>query len=129
MFDRETDRLPGAGAAGVRPDDDSSLDPGLQAERTGLAWTRTTPAIADNAALVVRGGLSTHDRPITRGGILVGECAVVVAVAGRHRHDRIVREVRGDRHPLEVRTMRLTTAVTALAAVTVIGSMITSLVA
>jgi uncharacterized membrane protein YidH (DUF202 family) len=115
----EPDRSPSDPATAAPP------DPGLQAERTGLAWTRTTLALAGNAALIARGGLTTHEWLITGGGIVIGICAAVLAVLGRHH--RIVREILGDRHPLEVSTMRLTTAVAVLAAVTVIGSLITSL--
>lgn len=124
MCDRQAGRLPEP----KRPPSDPAAaplpDPGLQAERTGLAWIRTTLALAGNAALVVRGGLSTHEWRITSGGIVIGICAAVIGVLGRHRHHRIVRELSGDRCPLEVRTMRLTTAATVLATVTVVFSLV-----
>lgn len=51
-------------------------DPGLQAERTSLAWTRTSLAILANGAL-----LMLHDIAHHRAGFGLGAAGIAVAVA------------------------------------------------
>ncbi|GAA4871649.1 DUF202 domain-containing protein [Actinomycetospora straminea] len=68
----------------------SPSDAGLQAERTGLAWSRTSLGVAANAVLLAVREL-THDGP---GPSLVlaiaaGVLAVVVALYGRRRTLRL----------------------------------------
>ncbi|WP_191632884.1 DUF202 domain-containing protein [Pseudomonas fluorescens] len=40
-------------------------DPGLQAERTALSWSRTGWAVLANALLALRSGWTNHEVPIT----------------------------------------------------------------
>lgn len=51
-------------------------DPGLQPERTALAWSRTGLLFAANAVLFMRSGLQA------RGWVLVGLGVFLAAVAG-----------------------------------------------
>ena len=60
--------------------------PGLQAERTGLAWSRTSLGVAANAALLAVRELGSGTHPL---GIVPAALAVVIAIAtavyGRRR--------------------------------------------
>ncbi len=60
-------------------------DPGLQPERTALAWSRTMLLIAANAGLFVRSGLLAGDRSILGFGIAL---ALVGAWIGWLAHRR-----------------------------------------
>ena len=68
----------------------SPSDAGLQAERTGLAWSRTSLGVGANAILLAVREL-THDGPgpslVLAGAAAI--LAVVVAVYGRWRTARI----------------------------------------
>lgn len=106
--------------AGTDVADRGPLDPGLQAERTGLAWTRTALAVAANAALVVRSGLVADRVAVTAAGIGLGVTAAAVAMIGLRRHQRIVQALLDERCPVETRTVLATATATVAAALVVV---------
>ena len=63
-------------------------DPGLQPERTALAWSRTGFAVLVNALLALRSGWSIQSVPIMALGVLMLlSCAAAIAYgAVRRRH-------------------------------------------
>ena len=91
----------------------SARDPGLQPERTRLAWSRTALAVAVNAALVIRAGVVAPDRALLVLGVVLGVVSTFVIVAGSARRKGLVR------NPPEgpsARLMLLTSGATVLAA-------------
>jgi uncharacterized membrane protein YidH (DUF202 family) len=67
-------------------------DAGLQAERTALAWSRTSLAVLANAALALRAGwVGDHPAVVALGLGLVG-AALAVFVLGLHRRDELLAE-------------------------------------
>ena len=70
--------------AAARPE---PRDPGLQAERTALAWNRTGLAVLVNALLALRSGWTAREAPITALGfvLLLASGAIVVYGAWRRR--------------------------------------------
>jgi len=67
-------------------------DPGLQPERTALAWSRTGLAVLVNALLVVRAGIGHGAVGVSLMGALLLGGAVVLMAAGAWRG----RALRGD---------------------------------
>ncbi|WP_159910954.1 DUF202 domain-containing protein [Pantoea sp. 18069] len=62
-------------------------DPGLQAERTALAWSRTGLAMLVNALLALRAGWTGREAPITALGLvlLLASGAIIFYGAWRRR--------------------------------------------
>ena len=113
----------GSGRAGPVPPAggaaDGPLDPGLQSERTGLAWARTSLAMAANAALVARSGIIDHLTALTLAGVGLALVAAAVGIIGWQRHHQIVVALLAGRHPAEARVMQVP-ALGALAAAVVV---------
>jgi uncharacterized membrane protein YidH (DUF202 family) len=60
----------------------SSRDPGLQPERTDLAWSRTLLNIVVNGGLVLRTGSANHNTALMlAGAVLVATGGALVVVA------------------------------------------------
>lgn len=68
-------------------------DPGLQPERTALAWTRTALAIAVNAVLSTRAGLVAGTPWLVAVGVLLLAASAAVVVIGTVRR----RQLSGER--------------------------------
>jgi uncharacterized membrane protein YidH (DUF202 family) len=64
-------------------------DPGLQPQRTALAWNRTALAMAVNALLVIRGGMQDSDTSLLGLGILVALMAGALVLAGALRRRQL----------------------------------------
>lgn len=60
-------------------------DPGLQAERTALAWSRTAFALLVNASLWLRAGLADGDRALLLFGVALLALAAGFHACGRRR--------------------------------------------
>ncbi|GAB3567697.1 DUF202 domain-containing protein [Spelaeicoccus albus] len=62
-------------------------DPGLQPERTALAWNRTALAIGVNSALLLRSGITGHNGFITTAALALGLLAAGVTLYSSHRRN------------------------------------------
>lgn len=105
---------------GRTPTPGGPLDPGLQSERTSLAWVRTALALAANAALVMRAGLSDRLPALTLAGVGLALVSVVVGIVGWRRHDTIVARIVDGRPPVTPATLRLPAVAVVAAAVVVL---------
>ena len=66
-------------------------DPGLQPERTGLAWSRTGLALAANALLALRAGVAREQPAATIIGVVLLVAAAFVVGFGFARKRELVR--------------------------------------
>ena len=64
-------------------------DPGLQAERTLLAWNRTAAAMAVNALVLLRVGFQPGAGGMLVPGALLGGVAVALLLVGQVRHRQL----------------------------------------
>lgn len=69
-------------------------DPGLQAERTALAWQRTALGVVLGCAVLALAGLRESDPGLAVAAVLVGAVAATGAMLARHG-----RWPRADRRP------------------------------
>jgi uncharacterized membrane protein YidH (DUF202 family) len=73
-------------ATPAAPSREWGRDPGLQSERTALAWSRTALALAANAALTIRSGLTNQAPPVLfLGAVLLVAAAMLVPLSGWRR--------------------------------------------
>jgi hypothetical protein len=68
-----------------------AADPGLQPQRTELAWRRTGVAVAVNALLILRAGVSEGDRAALAFGLGVAAFALGFIVLGLRRRTQLAR--------------------------------------
>lgn len=64
-------------------------DPGLQEERTFLAWNRTALAMAVNACLMLRAGMQPGLHKMLIPGVVLGGLALALLVVGRMRRSQV----------------------------------------
>ncbi|WP_035847679.1 DUF202 domain-containing protein [Kitasatospora azatica] len=103
---------------------DPVRDPGLQAERTVLAWSRTAMVLAVNAALVLRTGLVKAEPGLTALGALLAAAACALYAFGVRRR----RELELGPEPRAVRAapLRAVAATIALVAVATVWAVLLS---
>jgi uncharacterized membrane protein YidH (DUF202 family) len=66
-------------------------DPGLQVERTALAWWRTAFLLLANSVLIVRGGFEHRNLTLVGLGVLLlGTTAIACLVGARRHRDLLV---------------------------------------
>lgn len=92
----------------------SPADPGLQPQRTALAWNRTALAMGVNALLVLRAGMQESNALVLLLGLVVGAMAGAFVLAGAWRR----RELAASHAPSAARggVMLLTAAAVGVAA-------------
>lgn len=91
-----------------------STDPGLQAQRTALAWHRTGLAVLANALVILRSGVSAGHPVLTALGVLLLAGAAGVAAGGVWRSRTLRLGAHAAATPVPV--VRAVAAVTVLAA-------------
>jgi hypothetical protein len=99
-----------------------TFDPGLQAQRTTLAWTRTGVASGVLAALLLRGALRSG------GGLAAASAAAAVvgtlAILGTgSRAFRPIRRLPGPQRPCDHRGVRVVTGIVILLGLLTAGSL------
>src|SRR6185312_6093876 len=118
----------GVGRAGLRGCGDQGSDPlttpgpqGLQAERTALAWSRTSLAVLANGVLLILKDPHHYDRPAVVAAALAGIVAVAVYVVGLRRQRILARRPLPDRVAARAEVQLLGVAVLVLIAATAVG--------
>jgi uncharacterized membrane protein YidH (DUF202 family) len=66
-------------------------DPGLQPQRTALAWTRTSLALFVNAALALRAGLKAHAPVLMALGVVLLVASAAGVACGAWRREQLRR--------------------------------------
>ncbi|HEX8886950.1 MAG TPA: DUF202 domain-containing protein [Noviherbaspirillum sp.] len=95
----------------------SSYDPGLQAERTALAWSRTAFAFLVNALLWLRAGLADDDSMLLLFGLALLALAAGFHICGRRRGRALMTGARPvPVHPALMRALALGAALACLLA-------------
>jgi uncharacterized membrane protein YidH (DUF202 family) len=102
---------------------DPIVDPGLQSERTRLAWDRTALSFATVGALLAHAGHQRTSWPALGLGIALICCGVGLYVLGRRRYRLLVAALRDGRPAPCPKTLA---AVGALATVATVLSSVTA---
>lgn len=84
--------------AGLRGAATGPRDPGLQAERTALAWTRTAVAVVANALLALRAGVAQQHWLVAGLGVVLLLCAATLTTFGVLRRGELLGQA-GPRSP------------------------------
>lgn len=106
------------------PADPSTRDPGLQPERTALAWNRTALAVAVNAVLVLRAGLISEASLFIAVGVLLLVAAIAATAYSSVRKRQLVRAA-GTPPTSNSLVLLLAAAITLLASAAGIASILT----
>jgi uncharacterized membrane protein YidH (DUF202 family) len=69
----------------------NTADPGLQPQRTALAWSRTALAVFVNAFLVLRTGMQSGQALTTALGVVLLVAGALTVGCGAWRHHALVR--------------------------------------
>jgi hypothetical protein len=101
-------------------------DPGLQPQRTTLAWTRTAIACGTFAAIMTRHAVATGRAVDIAAASLGGIMTVSVLVLGRLRRDRIRARIADGRTPVVPHGIAAVTGLISAAAVIVVVSIATA---
>ena len=99
-------------------------DPGLQAERTSLAWGRTALAASITALLVTRDGFVSHQPALAAAGLLLLAAAAVTGAAARRRQSAIVAAVTQGRNPVSRNGMLLMASLVVVLGLAVLWSVL-----
>lgn len=70
-----------------------SRDPGVQPQRTALAWQRTALSILVNGALLVRAAAQAHSGGLWFAAVLVVVAALAMFAVGWYRHRSLTLEL------------------------------------
>jgi uncharacterized membrane protein YidH (DUF202 family) len=74
-----------------RPDrSEAPRDPGLQAERTSLAWNRTAVTVVANALLALRAGLAQQRTVVVALGMVLLMCGAALTAFGWIRRRQLL---------------------------------------
>jgi uncharacterized membrane protein YidH (DUF202 family) len=115
-----TGPAPERGGAGREPVPDR--DPGLQPERTLLAWSRTALVLAVNSALVLRTGLTRSQPGLTALGALSAAAACGLYAYGVRRR----RELEPVPQAVRAGPLRIVAAVVVLVAAATVWTVLAS---
>jgi uncharacterized membrane protein YidH (DUF202 family) len=97
---------------------------GLQAERTGLSWSRTALTAVVAALLVLRWGLVNGDPVLVAAGAALVVASAWIAGEARRRDRRVAEAVAASRTPVDRRATLAVTVVVAVAGVVVVTALL-----